>query len=240
VSEADTASAFLDKWLGRWPEWSVAEAFVAAAQRTHSRAWFALRQELLDAAWAGDDPRPGEAKLAWWMEELHGWSLGRRRHPLGVILQPVSAPWSELAKATASLPATRDPVGNAGLAREMMLPFATAIVAVDAAMAGLPQQGTDVEIACLLCDQILSRGDAAAPLQVRAALGPTPPEAAPSRAWASEVLRAWPSVMTGSRATRVLAALKRERLERFVHGCPLARPIPRWSVLLTAWKGARG
>ena len=65
---------FIDKWLARWPEWRVAEAFLPARSRESLLAWASLRQELADAAWAGVDPRPGEAKLAWWAEELHGWA----------------------------------------------------------------------------------------------------------------------------------------------------------------------
>src|SRR5512141_2186426 len=97
IDTTQSASAFADKWRQRWPEWRIAEVFIAPAQRELAIAWFALRQELLDAAWAGSDPRPGEAKLAWWAEELDGWSRGRRRHPLGLTLQRHAAPWSQLA-----------------------------------------------------------------------------------------------------------------------------------------------
>ena len=88
MSDSQALAAFLDKWRERWPEWSVAEVFVPAREREMAVAWFALLQELTDAAWGGSDPRPGEAKLGWWAEELHGWSQRRRRHPLGLALQP--------------------------------------------------------------------------------------------------------------------------------------------------------
>ena len=133
--DSGSASAFIDKWLQRWPEWRVAEVFVPPAQREHALALFALRQELLEAAWGGDDPRPGEAKLAWWMEELHGWSLGRRRHPLGAILQRQPAPWSDLAMASASLLAARDAASRPASARDAVTPFAAAMIAANAASA---------------------------------------------------------------------------------------------------------
>ena len=73
MSDPQALAAFLDKWRERWPEWSVAEVFIPAHDREMAVAWFALLQELTDAAWGGSDPRPGEAKLGWWAEELLGW-----------------------------------------------------------------------------------------------------------------------------------------------------------------------
>src|SRR5690606_31719469 len=81
------------KWRGRWPEWAIAEVFLQAPWRTSAQAWFTLLQALGDAAWGGDDPRPGEAKLGWWAEELQGWARGARRHPLGRLLAPRAASW---------------------------------------------------------------------------------------------------------------------------------------------------
>ena len=98
--------SFLDKWRLRWPEWRVAEAFVPAAARDTALAWMGLRQELADAAWAGVDPRPGEAKLGGWAEELLGWSKGARRHPLARVLQPRDAHHST---SPAVLPPTTAP-----------------------------------------------------------------------------------------------------------------------------------
>src|SRR5262245_47654992 len=101
----EAVESFIDKWRARWPEWTVAQVFVPAAQRPVATAWASLLQELTDAAWGGSDARPGEAKLAWWGEELQGWVQGRRRHPLGAVLQRLPAPWAQLA---ASLPALRE------------------------------------------------------------------------------------------------------------------------------------
>src|SRR3546814_645464 len=92
-----TADEFTAKWRTRWPEWSIGMVFLPDAQRETAFAWFALVQELTDAAWSGADATPGLAKLAWWNEELQGWAKGARRHPLGAVLQPLSAPWTPLA-----------------------------------------------------------------------------------------------------------------------------------------------
>ena len=107
VSERDALQGFLGKWQAQWPEWRVAEVFVPEAHRARAQAWFALRDELGDAAWGGDDPRPGDAKLGWWAEELDGWSRGARRHPLGLSLQKVPAPWDSLAACLPALPLPR-------------------------------------------------------------------------------------------------------------------------------------
>src|SRR5690554_1035269 len=103
----DTADSFIGKWLQRWPEWRIAEAFVPEPRRRTATGWFALLQELTEAAWGGSDPTPGLAKLAWWHEELEGWARGARRHPLGEVLQRLEPPWSPLARALNALPDTR-------------------------------------------------------------------------------------------------------------------------------------
>ena len=120
----------------RWPEWHVAEVFVPRrAARTGASAWFALRQELTDAAWGGSDPRPGEAKLGVVGRGTAGLgagappaSAGHRaatvagavdvagRVPAGVACQSRtrradrrrmrSARWSRLPKASPALPST--------------------------------------------------------------------------------------------------------------------------------------
>ena len=62
MSETDALRGFLGKWEAQWPEWKVAEAFVPASQRERAQAWFALREELAEAAWGEGDARPGDAK----------------------------------------------------------------------------------------------------------------------------------------------------------------------------------
>src|SRR5690554_1889107 len=132
MSEIGTADSFIDKWLQRWPEWSVAEAFVPMPQRRPAMAWFALLQELSDAAWGGSDPTPGLAKLAWWHEELEGWAKGARRHPLGGELQRLPAPWAALGRELNALPATRGQASEQALAALSAL--ASAVSACESAL----------------------------------------------------------------------------------------------------------
>lgn len=99
MSDATPAQAFTDKWRAHWPQWPLAEVFIPAQQRDLAVAWFALLHEWFDAALSGDEPAPGLAKLAWWQEELRGWSKGARRHPLGEILQKQPLDWTAIADA---------------------------------------------------------------------------------------------------------------------------------------------
>lgn len=235
----ESAMAFADKWRQRWPEWRIAEVFIAAPQRELTLAWFALRQELLDAAWGGSDPRPGEAKLAWWAEELDGWARGRRRHPLGITLQRHAAPWSQLAMAAASLPATRDAAIDTAAAAAALTPFAQATTHIDAVLFGMatPALAADA-IPGLLAGKLFLLADSAAPLQVRARAGAQSAEQGVARAWAAELLQVQQRPR-GSRSARVLAALERQRLQRFTRGSPLLEAGPRWATLWGTWRAAR-
>ena len=129
--EIEAAPAeFIAKWREHWPEWSVAEAFVPEEQREVASAWFALRHELTEATWAGEDPRPGEAKLAWWREELQGWAKGARRHPLGSVLQRQPVPWILLADSIPALFASRGSAPDPDQAAIRLEPFAEGVASV--------------------------------------------------------------------------------------------------------------
>ena len=122
MSEAATeASAFVEKWRARWPEWGIARVFVPADQRELAEHWFALLQEWTDAASTAEQA-PGLAKLAWWQEELRGWAKGARRHPLGAALQKVAVDWNALADALPAL-ARREELGEG----EALLPLASVL-----------------------------------------------------------------------------------------------------------------
>lgn len=209
---------FVDKWRMRWPEWQVAEVFLPGPGRERWLAWFALRQELINAAWAGADPRPGEAKLGWWVEELQGWTQGRRRHPLGAGLQALPAPWARLAAGLPALAAARGVVDMAA-ARTMLAAFVDAIVLVDEVLDGdAHAPGADTIAFGLLGQRVLLSGDAAL---------------------AQELLLHWPPGQ-GARGERILAALLRERLRRQAAGAGAApQGLPRWRVLAIAWRAAR-
>lgn len=229
----EALDSFLDKWRARWPEWAVAQVFVPPAQRVTALAWAALLQELTDAAWGGSDARPGEAKLAWWMEELQGWSKGIRRHPLGSALQRLPAPWQTLAAAIPSLRESRERPRDRADAQRATDDFAQAAATVEAALFDATVDASVAPLqATLLASRLGHSGEACVPLSVLAGAG----EGDASRAWGRELLAHWPEATGAVRPRRVWAALARQRLRR---GDP-ALPLPPWAALATAWRGARG
>lgn len=232
----EALDSFLDKWHARWPEWAVVQVFIAQEQRPVVQAWAALLQELTDAAWGGSDPRPGEAKLAWWGEELQGWSQRRRRHPLGTALQRLPAPWTLLAAALPSLRASRERPRDRDEAQAVLRPFAHAVARVEAILFAVePDQADEASeraiVAGLLHARLAQVGEAAAPLATLARAGDGPVVLA----WAMELLAHWPASPAATRPRRIWTALARQRLRRG----DAALPLPPWSALLTAWRGAR-
>ncbi|SFK72991.1 squalene/phytoene synthase family protein [Lysobacter sp. cf310] len=230
----DALASFIGKWRARWPEWALAETFVPAAQRETALAWAALQQELADAAWGGRDARPGELKLGWWLEELQGWSQGRRRHPLGQALQRLPAPWAALAAALPSLLETRERPLDRADATTQLNTYAAALAAVDAALFGAAVATGDAAVASagLLHARLAHEGESAVPLGVLARAG----EAAAVEAWAEELRRHWPTEPAATRPRRLWAALALGRLR----AGDAARPLSPWRALLSAWRGARG
>jgi hypothetical protein len=230
----------LEKWRARWPEWPLAEPFVAPLHRERAIAWFALRDELTQAAWSGADPRPGEAKNARWAEELHGWSKGVRRHPLGNVLQREPAPWTALAATLPALLATRERAGSTDEAFRLLEPFAEGVAGVAAALfgGGSPAPARSVVVG-LLGERVLAGGDAAAPLASVAQAGEGAAPLTAARAWATALLERWPPPHEGAIPGRLHAALVRERLGRFAAGAAPDRPLPAWRALLTSWQTAR-
>lgn len=228
MSESQALDGFVAKWQARWPEWVAAEPFIAAAHRGRARAWLALRDELLEAAWAGEDSRPGEAKLGWWAEELDGWSRGARRHPLGSVLQKVPAPWSNLAACLPALRASRERPRDLEDALFALEPYAEAL-------AGIAQHLFDTEapaparnvVVSLLAERVLRFPDASTPLGDLDVRG-----------WARGLLAQWPPPGDGTRPGRIHAAIVRARLQRYATGRDPV--LPRLAVLPVAWRAARG
>lgn len=103
MSDRDALDATLADWRTHWPEWQIAGNFITAESNEISMAWFNLLGELARAAWGGNDPTPGLAKLGWWQEELRGWARGIRRHPLGLALQKQPANWAAFADTLGTL-----------------------------------------------------------------------------------------------------------------------------------------
>ena len=233
MSESTEAlDGFIDKWRGRWPEWTVAEAFVPPAQRETILVWAALQQELIDAAWGGEDPRPGEAKLGWWQEELAGWSKGARRHPLGAVLQRQPVRWAALAGALPALAASRERAATTDEAFAALMPFAHAVAAVDADLSRTAvDEFQDRLVAATLLQWRMVHGEAGVPLSVLARAG----EGDPTPLWGAELRRAWPRQRAASRPRRLWAGLARARLDQ----ANPAQPRPGWKTLLMAWRAAR-
>ena len=235
--DIDAAPAeFIAKWRERWPEWSVAEAFVPESQRDVASAWFALRHELTEAAWGGEDPRPGEAKLEWWIEELRGWAQGRRRHPLGTVLQKQAVPWILLADSIPALLASRGAAPDPDQAAISLEPFAEGVAGIgatlfaDAAQPPPPPPPPRSVMYGLLAEQLLRQGEAAVPESFRAESGPDP-----VRAWATRLLQRWAPPHHGSIPGRLQAMLVRERLQ----ACADARSPSAWSRWTLPWRCRR-
>ena len=228
MSDREALQGFTDKWLAQWPEWTVAEVFVPAERRELARAGFSLRDELTQAAWGGDDPRPGDAKLGWWAEELDGWSRGARRHPLGLALQPMPAPWGNLASCLPALRASRERPRDLEAALFSLEPYAEALAGVAQQLfeAPTPAPSRSVVVS-LLAERLLRHPEHATPLGDL-----------DSRGWAGKLLQLWPSPGQGTCPGRIHAAMVRGRLQRFVADKPPV--LPHLSALARAWRAARG
>ncbi len=227
MSDREALQGFTDKWLEKWPEWAVAEVFIPAEQRELARAWFCLRDELTEAAWGGEDPLPGEAKLGWWAEELDGWSRGAHRHPLGRVLQSKPVSWENLAACLPALRASRERPKDLDAALFSLEPYAEALAGVSQRLfdAQTPAPSRSVVIS-LLAERLLRHPGHATPLGDLDARG-----------WAGKLLQQWPPPGQGSCAGRIHAALVRGRLQRFAAGT--SPVLPRFSALTKAWRAAR-
>lgn len=240
--DPDGLGAFVGKWRTRWPEWAVAEVFVPAAHRPVALAWAALQQELADAAWGGSDASPGQAKLLWWQEELQGWTLGRRRHPLGTELQRLGAPWEDLAAALPTLRDSRERPADPDEAFAQLQAPATAAAAIERVLfGGRPVEAATVRLVAASWLQARLARDAAAAVPLSALAGvdrnrdPSHRGLDAGAAWRVELLRQWPAAGEATRPRRLWAALARARLARGDAGQPLAA----WPALWAAWRAAR-
>lgn len=211
-------AGFIDKWRLQWPEWSIVAVFVPLSERERVAAWFALLQELREAAWGGSDPTPGLAKLAWWQEELRGWQRGARRHPLGERLQKLEAPWTKLADALSGLPSTRAPA--AADEATALDTFAAAVLACEQALfAGAVPAADDraALVAAFTAERALVQGDAGAAAAMHDAI---------------------PNGPAMTRPRRLQHAILATRLQRMAAGNVAAR-LPALRLLFAGWRAAR-
>ncbi|PJK01173.1 hypothetical protein CO641_04515 [Lysobacteraceae bacterium NML91-0213] len=211
--------SFIAKFHERWPEWGVAIAFIEPGGRDALEAWLALLQEFADAAWGGSQAAPGLAKLAWWQDELLGWSRGARRHPLAQRLRAQSVDWSALGHALNVLPASREATVDG--AATVLGPLADALAQAEARLSGqaVGPHDTSLLLAVLLGERALRHGDADA---------------------AQRVLATWPTRRgAASRGRRIQAELLRRRLLALARRRP-PQSLAAWRTLLLAWRAARG
>lgn len=219
----DDGADFVRKWRGAWPEWSIAETFVPAAERAVAPWWQALQFELMESAWGGADARPGEAKLGWWVEELVGWSEGRRRHPLGAVLSGRAAPWATLARALPDLAASRQRPATVDAAWSQLEPMAAAVAAIETRLLG-GQGDARTVAACWLHGRL-----------ARHAPGLVGDAPAASAAWSAQLRTAWPRARGMATTRRLEAALAGARLA----AGDAAHPRHPLVVLWTCWRAAR-
>jgi len=227
MSTSSALDSFLDKWRQRWPEWTVAERFVAPAQQPVALAWFTLLQEFEDIMNISGDTLPADAKLAWWQQELRDWSSRRSRHPLGRVLEPVAAPWAELAQALPAVQEIRSQPLSLAAALAALQPFADALVAVEAALFGRtrPADARAVSVQWLAA-RLASAGAAAAPAGVDVA------------DWRAQLLAQWPTKPALAQPHRIWSRLARLRLRREHAG--QAAWAPPLQQLWHAWRAASG
>jgi len=235
VTTSSALDSFLDKWRTRWPEWSVAEPFVPEAQRLRVVAWFALLQEFDDILNIGGDPTPADAKLAWWGEELRSWAAQRSRHPLGRVLEPLRAPWAELAQTLPDLIDARAVPVDPAQALAALRAYAAAVAAVEAVIFEAAVRGdtTTPVVLQTLAQRLHEAGVAAVP---RALLAQGEQDV--TQRWGQQLLRDWPARVAGPRPRRLYASLARTRQQAWVRGRELkATPL---RTLLRTWWAARG
>lgn len=225
---SDALDSFLDKWRARWPEWSVAEAFIPVDTRRTAVAWFALLQEFDDVLNIAGDPLPADAKLAWWGQELRDWSQQRSRHPLGRVLEPQRADWSMLADALPLLTTARAASITAEQGTTHLQRYAEAVTAVESVLFG---GQSSASIALAVAAQTWSSR-----LQEH-------PDAAGSGGTvlaAKWLLAHWPAPRAAGRPRRVYSALARLRLQRFAAAGAPAPLASRWRLLWSSWRAAAG
>ena len=78
-----TTEYWLDERVGVGdPDYPLAEAFVAPAQRPVFRLLFGLRAEVQDLLLSTTDPDPTLVRLGWWRQEWERLAAAEPRHPL--------------------------------------------------------------------------------------------------------------------------------------------------------------
>lgn len=235
MTDSTALDSFLDKWRTRWPEWQVVEVFVPAGQRAVAVAWFALLQEFAEAMNIAGDPLPADAKLAWWGEELRDWQRQRSRHPLGRLLEPVRAPWFDLAETLPVLISLRERASDEAELFARVRPLAVALAQVEAVVFADSSAGEALVQALSahwLAERLQAVGPEALPLHDAAAQDA-------ADAWARRLLQRWPERGLGAVPRRLQSALARSRLQRGSGAGEGVAPLSPARALWLGWRAAR-
>lgn len=236
MTDTTALQSFLDKWRSRWPEWQVVEVFVPEPQRAVALAWFALLQEFSEAMNIAGDPLPADAKLAWWGEELRDWQRQRSRHPLGRVLEPLRAPWFDLAEALPVLIQLRDQATDEAAVFATARPLAVAAARVEAVLFDDHSAG-EALVQALTAHWLAERLEAASGEAVPRDFAGS--EAGATQAWARQLLARWPERGLGAPPRRLVSALARSRLQRAAGAGEGVAPLSPRRALWLGWRAAR-
>ncbi len=244
----DPAAHFVTKWHRREPEMALAEVFCPPAQRPPFRAWGALVHELREAAFELSDARVTAVKCQWWAEELVALAQGPGRHPLSAALARPGLPWLPLARALLEQAQFDARPASAEIAIDQLLPLASALAGVEAALfesAPAPAPALAVHLLLQRLPQGLMAPDQARlPLNLLARHGLTTAQVAAGqgepllRDWALALDAALPIAGPGCLFRRVRSGFDRARLARIAAGRGF-NPPPAPASLWRAWRVAR-
>jgi hypothetical protein len=248
---ASPVAAFLAKWRAREPEMAFAEVFCPRPQRERFALWGALLFEWREAALELSDPRPTQAKCAWWADEALRSAQSAPRHPLTRALAAPQLPWQELARGLSRMAeddASRAMDRDGAVAA--VAPLAEAMAQLEGVLFAASRSAAVVQaIAVHLLAERLHNGLSAPdggriPLSLLARHGvqarelSTPQGEAVARDWAGELAAALPDALPEAALyRRARMAFDGLRLRRRATGRAL--PISSLRALLLAWRSAR-
>ena len=210
----------------------MAERFLAPSRRAQALATCVLWQALADAAWAGEDARPGLAKLAWWQQELDDWASGGGRHPLAAVLAGNDPRWAALARALVAWPELRERPGDDDERDAVLMPASRAFAMLEGDLGNVSDAEADAALARHALARLrllhaLARGADAMPLSVGDARVD-----AQVMAWRTTLARPLP----GMCPARVHSALQHALLARHARGHARGSP---WRWPFVCWRAAR-
>jgi len=164
-----------------------------------------------------------------------GYAWQARRYPAWRPLEPVRAPWAQLAEALPDLVEARTVALDVAGAERALAHYADAVAAVEVALfADKPRTGAGRAVQLqTLAQRLQDAGVAGVP---RSLLDEDSSTAA--QRWAQHLLKGWGTRVPGPRPRRVWSSLARARLAAQAAGKPIeATPV---RTLLRVWWAARG